>query len=122
VDQQLIMPPGWRSREEQQRILVSGCCINGLTVMINRHVFSAIGKFDVSGDFSIVADWEFWNRIARSFDWVPIPEVLATRLEHGENASTVFAADPVKKAKWIEEDQRVREMYGPRCPKCKERM
>jgi teichuronic acid biosynthesis glycosyltransferase TuaG len=119
-DNHVIMPYNWHTLAEQQRVIATGCVINGLTALIHRSVFAQVGVFDVTGDFSIVADWEFWNRVAREFMWLPIPEILATRREHASNASTVYANDPIKHARWVAEDAEVRKRYAPRCARCGE--
>jgi hypothetical protein len=113
----VIMPMMWQTPDEAQRVLARGCVINGLTVMLHKSVFERCGLFDESEDFSIVSDWEYWNRVAADFMWLPINEVLAIRRDY-DNASTRYAEDPEKREKWIAEDQRVRALYAPRCPRC----
>lgn len=108
----VISPFPWKTFDEQQKVLARVCAINGLTMMVHRSVFDTIGLFSESPDFSIVADWEFWNRVAQKFLWLPISDVLATRREHPDNASKRFAADPVKMEKWNEEIARVMAIYG----------
>lgn len=112
----IVVPPYWPSMEVQKRVLANGCYINGLTVMFHREVFGALGLFDASGDYSIVGDWEYWNRVGNVFKWLTIPEVLASRREGPSNWSTRYAMDPEKAARWKAENERVHEKYAPGQP------
>lgn len=112
----IVIPPYWPTMEWQQQVLANGCYINGLTVMFHREVFGALGTFDASGNYSIVADWEYWNRVAHVFKWLTIPEMLATRREGPSNWSTRYAIDPEKAALWKQENARVHEKYAPGAP------
>lgn len=105
---QVVLPPEWTTMKEQQHLLAHGCFINGNTTMIHRKVFEKVGVFDPT--LEIVSDWEFWNRVGREFFWLPITEVLATRRDY-DNASNLYAKDPVKRAQWIAEDNVVRAKY-----------
>jgi GT2 family glycosyltransferase len=112
---QAIVPYQWRSLAEQRHVLATACAINGLTVMIHRSVFDAVGVFDPS--FTITADWEFWNRVGRDYLWHALPDLLATRRGF-DNASERYMNDPEKRAIWQAEDAKIRALYAPRCGKC----
>lgn len=106
----VVVPSLWNSMREQQAALRQGCGINGLTVMLHRDVFDEVGLFDES--YTISSDWHFWNKVARVTRWLSVNEVLATRRESEENASTKYAADPVKRAIWQAEDARIRQEFA----------
>lgn len=110
-----VVPYQWRSLAEQQRVLSMACAINGLTAMIHKSVLDELGPFDRS--FTISSDWELWNRVGQKYLWHVLPDLLATRRDF-DGASERYAADPAKRVIWAAEDQRIREMYGPKCAKC----
>lgn len=104
-----VPPAGWRSMEEQRKVLSVACAFNILTALVHTSVFDEVGVFDST--FQITADWEFMNRVGQKIFWHPLMEALATRRESTENFSTRYANDPQKRAQWLEEDARIREMY-----------
>lgn len=118
VGQTVITDHGWKTREEQQKVLSKGCAINGLTAMIDKSMLDVLrlpngDYFDTS--FTISADWELWNRIGAQRLWLGLPDVLATRREYPGttfNASQRYARDPKIVELWKAEDQRIREMYA----------
>ena len=108
IAQTVIAPFKWKTFDEQKKILAHGCAINGLTVMLHRSVFDEVGTFDES--YKIASDWDFWNRIAGRFMWLPIDAVMATRREY-DNASQQYMQNPEKRALWASEDEKIRALY-----------
>jgi GT2 family glycosyltransferase len=112
---QAYVPYQWRSLAEQQHILAAGCAINGLTAMIHASVFEEVGLFNEA--YTIVADWDMWNKIGQKYQWLVLSDLLATRRGF-DNASERYANDPVKRKIWLEEDAAIRAKYGAKCAAC----
>jgi len=100
----------WSSHRRQRRQLGVGCAVNGLTVMLHRDVFDKVGVFDESYHYG--QDWEFWCRVTREFEWLPMLDVLAYRRESGANLTAVIAGDEERKRVRDGEDERIRAQYG----------
>lgn len=100
----------WTSHLKQRRQLGVGCAINGLTAMIHRSVFDRVGLFDPS--FLYGQDWEMWARIAFTYEWHAMTDVLAYRRRNGENLTAAIEADASRRSVRDAEDARVRKLYG----------
>jgi glycosyltransferase involved in cell wall biosynthesis len=100
----------WSSQLKQRRQLGVGCAINGLTTMIHRSVFEAVGAFDESYRYG--QDWEMWARIAYTYEWLPMTDVLAARRQSGENLTAVIEGNAEMRAVRDAEDERIRKRYG----------
>ena len=111
----------WVNKEDQQKLLATGCHINGSTVMIHKSVFDKVGLFDTSFKYS--QDWAMWNCVAREYLWHGMPDKLATRRAFGNLTERIDAADPEDKDRQRRdaEDNRVRRMFAVRvCTHCGE--
>ena len=104
-----FLPLIWNNHREQQIRMVEGCYVNGSTTMIHRRVFDEVGPYDTT--FRYAQDWEMWCRIASRYFWHYTPVVLGVRREHN-NLTAQKDRDPAMKRAAIEEDNRVRAMYG----------
>jgi glycosyltransferase involved in cell wall biosynthesis len=100
----------WGSHLKQRRQLGVGCAINGLTAMVHRSVFARVGTFDES--YLYGQDWEMWARIAHTFEWLPMLDVLAYRRMSTENLTARIAGDAELRRIRDEEDERIRKRYG----------
>ncbi|MBU1767873.1 MAG: glycosyltransferase [Candidatus Omnitrophica bacterium] len=109
----------WASMEEQHKLLVTGCAINGTTVMIHRSVFDAVGRFDTS--YKYAQDWEMWCRIDRGgFLFHGMPDKLASRREFGNLTARIAAMSPEnpERQRRDMENARVSRMYNTRLCAC----
>ena len=71
--------------------LLRGNFISMISVLIKREVFDRVGLFDES--FPSRQDWEMWVRIAKQYDFICIPKVLAYARRHaGPRISTAANA------------------------------
>jgi len=104
------LPWDWSSHLKQRRQLGVGCGINGLTVMIHRSVFAAVGTFDESYHYG--QDWEMWCRIVNAFEWHAMLDVLAYRRACGENLTAKIERDVEMRRVRDAEDARIRKAYG----------
>jgi glycosyltransferase involved in cell wall biosynthesis len=100
----------WTSQLKQRRQLGVGCAINGLTTMVKREVFDHVGMFDESLKYS--QDWEMWARIAHTYEWLPMPDVLAARRQSGENLTAKIEGDAELRRVRDAEDAEVRRRWG----------
>ena len=99
------------SFEDQRRELSQWCAINGLTTMIHRSVFEAVGRYDES--FELAADWELWCRIGARYHWHYLTDPLAVRREWSGNGTAVIHGDRTLNAQLLAENARIRAAYSP---------
>lgn len=66
--------------------------IGNLTVVIRRECLEAIGRFDESRELISIEDYEFWLRIARSFEIRYIDKPVAVYRVHATNISNPATA------------------------------
>jgi glycosyltransferase involved in cell wall biosynthesis len=107
---QMPKPPLWYDMDEQQRLLATGCHINGSTTMIHKSVFQKVGLY--KSEFRYSQDWEMWNRIGQHFLWHYLPENLGLRRETlGNLTAKLNAPGEANKARG-KEDAKIRQIYG----------
>lgn len=73
------------------RTLMTGCPVNGSTVMIGMEVFRQVGEFNER--FVYTHDYELWLRILPHYDWNYIEEPLLDYRVHDRMGSRLHSAE-----------------------------
>ncbi len=64
--------------------LLGGCFVSSCEPMVPRLCFAACGLFDTSLNYS--EDWDMWLRLARRYEFVYVPDILASVRVHSGNS------------------------------------
>lgn len=63
-------------------LLVNGCYIDGATALIRKKALEAVGGYD---EQCPIEDWDMWLKLAKSYQFLYLPEVVAFYRCHGDN-------------------------------------
>ena len=63
-------------------LLVKGCYIDGATALIRKEALEAVGGYD---EKCPIEDWDMWLKLAKSYKFRYLPEVVAFYRCHGDN-------------------------------------
>ncbi|WP_340025510.1 glycosyltransferase [Paenibacillus sp. FSL K6-1096] len=81
------MPSG--SRAALIRTMMSGCPVNGSSVLLDMRIFSSVGLFNEA--LLYTQDYDMWLRILPHFEWSYIDQPLLDYRIHGGMGSVLFS-------------------------------